>query len=83
MALAKMPLAPTQRAQRVHPWMQKVSAVASPSPSDFAQGYLFGKPMRDRQLLTMVMAGRAQSVDFCNSNVWDVEPSPIPGPGTT
>jgi EAL domain-containing protein (putative c-di-GMP-specific phosphodiesterase class I) len=45
---------------------------------DVAQGYLFGKPMRDRQLLTMIMAGRSQSVDFCNSNVWDVSPR-VPG----
>jgi sensor c-di-GMP phosphodiesterase-like protein len=49
---------------------------------DFAQGYLFGKPMRDRQLVTMIMAGRAQSLDFCNSNVWDVDPVLVPGPST-
>ena len=41
---------------------------------DIGQGYLFGKPMTDRQLITMVMAGRAESDTFCNSNIWDVSP---------
>jgi EAL domain-containing protein (putative c-di-GMP-specific phosphodiesterase class I) len=39
---------------------------------DIAQGYIFGKPMTDRQLMTMVTAGRAQSKNFIGSNVWDV-----------
>jgi EAL domain-containing protein (putative c-di-GMP-specific phosphodiesterase class I) len=41
---------------------------------DFVQGYIFGKPMPDRQLVTMVNAGRAQSKNFIGSNVWDVSP---------
>jgi EAL domain-containing protein (putative c-di-GMP-specific phosphodiesterase class I) len=45
---------------------------------DFAQGYVFGKPMTDRQLMAMVAAGRAQSATFCNSEVWDVD---VPTPG--
>jgi EAL domain-containing protein (putative c-di-GMP-specific phosphodiesterase class I) len=47
---------------------------------DLAQGYIFGKPMLDRQLMTMVAAGRAQSASFCNTNVWDVSP-PRPARG--
>ena len=39
---------------------------------DLAQGYVFGKPMTDRQLIAMVAAGRAQSATFCTSGVWDV-----------
>jgi EAL domain-containing protein (putative c-di-GMP-specific phosphodiesterase class I) len=39
---------------------------------DLAQGYVFGKPMTDQQLMAMVVAGRAQSASFCNSGVWDV-----------
>jgi EAL domain-containing protein (putative c-di-GMP-specific phosphodiesterase class I)/ActR/RegA family two-component response regulator len=41
---------------------------------DIAQGYVFGKPMRDRHLMTMVAAGRAQSANFCNTTLWDVSP---------
>jgi EAL domain-containing protein (putative c-di-GMP-specific phosphodiesterase class I) len=44
---------------------------------DVAQGYVFGKPMRDRQLMTMVAAGRAQSANFCNTTLWDVSPPRI------
>jgi EAL domain-containing protein (putative c-di-GMP-specific phosphodiesterase class I) len=44
---------------------------------DIAQGYVFGKPMRDRQLMTMVAAGRAQSANFCNTTLWDVSPPRI------
>jgi EAL domain-containing protein (putative c-di-GMP-specific phosphodiesterase class I) len=31
---------------------------------DLVQGYMFGKPMTERQLITMVTTGRAQSKDF-------------------
>jgi EAL domain-containing protein (putative c-di-GMP-specific phosphodiesterase class I) len=31
---------------------------------DIVQGYIFGKPMTDRQLMTMVTTGRARSKDF-------------------
>jgi len=41
---------------------------------DAVQGYIFGKPMTDRQLMTMVTAGRAQSKNFVGSNTWDVSP---------
>jgi EAL domain-containing protein (putative c-di-GMP-specific phosphodiesterase class I) len=36
---------------------------------DIAQGFIFGKPMTDRQLMTMVTAGRAQSENFIGSTV--------------
>jgi EAL domain-containing protein (putative c-di-GMP-specific phosphodiesterase class I) len=41
---------------------------------DLAQGYVFGKPMTDRQLTAMVAAGREQSASFCTSGTWDVSP---------
>jgi EAL domain-containing protein (putative c-di-GMP-specific phosphodiesterase class I) len=44
---------------------------------DIGQGYVFGKPMLDRQLMTMVAAGRAQSANFCSMNIWDVSPRAI------
>jgi EAL domain-containing protein (putative c-di-GMP-specific phosphodiesterase class I) len=31
---------------------------------DLVQGFIFGKPMTDRQLVTMVTTGRAQSKGF-------------------
>ena len=44
---------------------------------DIGQGYLFGRPMTERHLITMLMAGRAESEFFCSSNIWDVSPRPI------
>ena len=36
---------------------------------DIAQGFIFGKPMTDRKLMTMVTAGRAQSQNFIGAAV--------------
>jgi EAL domain-containing protein (putative c-di-GMP-specific phosphodiesterase class I) len=36
---------------------------------DIAQGFIFGKPMTDRKLMTMVTAGRAQSQNFVGAAV--------------
>jgi EAL domain-containing protein (putative c-di-GMP-specific phosphodiesterase class I) len=36
---------------------------------DIAQGFIFGKPMTDRKLMTMVTTGRAQSQNFIGSTV--------------
>ena len=32
---------------------------------DYAQGYLFGKPMNEQKLVAMIMAGRNDSTNFC------------------
>jgi EAL domain-containing protein (putative c-di-GMP-specific phosphodiesterase class I) len=45
---------------------------------DLAQGYVFGKPMTDRQLSAMVAAGRAQSATFCTSGTFDVSSPTAP-----
>ena len=37
---------------------------------DVVQGHIFGRPMTDRQLMTMVEAGRAQSRNFVGSIAW-------------
>jgi EAL domain-containing protein (putative c-di-GMP-specific phosphodiesterase class I) len=34
---------------------------------DIGQGYLFGKPMTEQQLVMMVMAGRSESERFCDT----------------
>jgi EAL domain-containing protein (putative c-di-GMP-specific phosphodiesterase class I) len=75
-----------------HVFSRRAAAVGIEAPEDakqlmqldcdIAQGYMFGKPMLDRQLITMVAEGRAQSSTFCNENVWDVSPRPFDGQGT-
>jgi len=41
---------------------------------DIGQGYQFGRPMTERQLITMVLAGRAVSKNFCSPSIWDISP---------
>jgi EAL domain-containing protein (putative c-di-GMP-specific phosphodiesterase class I) len=33
---------------------------------DLGQGYLFGRPMTEQQLIAMLTTGRAERRDFCN-----------------
>lgn len=61
--------------QMAHNFSIKATAVGIETPAeaqhlisqgcDFAQGYFFGKPMTEQQLVTMIMAGRSNSTDFC------------------
>ena len=73
--------------QIAHNFGRKAAAVGIETPADsqrlaelgcdIGQGYLFGRPMTERHLITMLVAGRAESKTFCDSNVWDVSPRPI------
>ena len=33
---------------------------------DIGQGYMFGRPMTEQQLIAMLTTGRAERRDFCN-----------------
>jgi EAL domain-containing protein (putative c-di-GMP-specific phosphodiesterase class I) len=62
--------------QLAHNFSRKASAVGIEAPDDaqelkalgcdLGQGYLFGRPMTEQQLIAMLTTGRAEHRDFCN-----------------